>query len=287
MPSILIIGFHIYSTILETGLHVNHSIRYKEEADRSGTKCDPIRAENIENPQSSVPESSLSLLPQHGCNEEAQQRSENSNRTLLDGQSPHGPVSSPKEADQEALGSEEVKDKCDYDHLKPTPVDEDGNMTDQHEYAELEQPVTKRSKTPPKKPPRLSRSREHFYHTLESSDESGLLRSANTSHGGSQLSGMDDYAEANSLQPRVSVSKQLQLQEIFDDPRYAAVFVEQDQLGDVHMHHNEVSRSRSTPSLVAVGIIPFSPTDSGRRSLRAVHHKRLSVMSSHLVPNYC
>lgn len=262
---------------------MNHSIRYEEETDRPGTKF-PIRA-NTENPQSSVPWSSVSAQPQHGCSGETQQQSGNRNTTPLDGQSPHGHVPTPKEADQEALGSKKAKDKLDYDHLKPTTVDEDDNVMDQHEYAELEQPVTKRSKTPPKKPPRLSQSREHFYHTLENLDESGLLHSANTSRGGSQLSGMDDYAEANNLPPRVSISNQLQ--EIFDDPRYAAVFVEQDQLEDVHTHHTEVSRSRSTPSLVAVGIIPFSPTDTGRRSLRAVHHKRLSILSSHMVPNYC
>lgn len=267
----------IHSTVLESGLHTNHGMSYKEETDRSGTEF-PIRV-NIENSHSSVPGPSLSAPPQHVHNGEAQQQLENRNTTSLNGQSPE-PIQ--KETEQEDLGDEEARNKCDYDHLKPTAVDEDGSV---HEYAELEQPVMKKSKTPPKKPPRLSRSREHFYHTLENSDESGLLRSANTSHGGSLLSGIDDYAEANSLPPTESISNQLQ--EIFDDPRYAAVFVEQDQLEDSHMHKIEVSRSRSTPSLIAVDIIPFSLTDSGRRSLRAVQHKRLSILNSHLVPNHC
>ena len=268
-------------------MHGSNSVSYKEETDGSG------KFHVIVNVESNVPGPSeaASIMSQHGCNGESQQhyeqQLENRKSTYSDEQPlAHSPApQTEKENEHDSFRDGEARDKADYDHLQPSTAKDDGDIKDEHQYAELEEPIAKRSKTPPKKPPRLLQSREHLYHTLENSDESGLLRSADTSHGGSQLSGMNDYAEANILPTGAFISSQVQ--EIFDDPRYAAVFVNQDHLEHTHIHDKiEVSRSRSTPSLVAVDIIPFSPSDTGRRSLRVVRQKRPSILNSHFVPHH-
>jgi vacuolar-type H+-ATPase subunit F/Vma7 len=216
------------------------------------------------------------------CNGEIHKQSEKRKSRLSDELPP--PILAAKsatESEQESSGDyESIEKKCDYDHLKPV-VESDTDNTD-HQYAELESSV---KKIPPKKPPRLSHSREHYYHILESSDESGLFRSAGTSQAGSQMSGMNENVLASSVPgPTIAgLSVSNQLQELFDDPRYAVLFVNQDHLEHIHPDNSEVSRSRSTPSLIAVDVIPFSPTSPERRSLRAVHHNRLSILNSHLV----
>lgn len=187
----------------------------------------------------------------------------------------------------------EETDKCDYDHLHPVVVNNNdaADEEEEHQYAELEQSAVRSPTTnsPPKKPPR---SKEHFYHTLESSEESGLLHSASNSQAGSQTSGMNEYyeeevEETNVAPGSVQLRVSNRLQGIFDDPRYAMLFVDQDHLEHIHMpNKNEVSRSQSTPSLVAVDIIPFSPTSPERRSLRATQHKRFSVVNAQLVHHH-
>ena len=272
--------------MLESGLHSSNSVSYKEETDsRSRRVRSPHVRVSIEREQSDATDKRerATSLP-HICNGETQQQLEKRKSRLSDELPPPDLVAkSATESEHESSGDyESIEKKCDYDHLQPVvESDNDNALNEEHQYAELESSV---KKIPPKKPPRPAHSREHFYHTLESSDESGLLRSAGTSEAGSQLSGMNEYALASSVPgPMAGLSVSNQLQELFDDPRYAVLFVNQDHLEHIHFDKNEVSRSRSTPSLIAVDIIPFSPTTPKRRSLRAVHHKRLSILNSHLV----
>ena len=270
--------------MLESGLHDSNSVSYKEETDnRSRRIRSPHVRVSIEREQGDAIDKRerATSLP-HICNGETQQQLENRKSRLSDELPPPTlATKSATESEHESSGDyESVEKKCDYDHLKPV-VESDTDNTLDHQYAELESSA---KKIPPKKPPRPPHSREHFYHTLESSDESGLLRSAGTSQAGSQLSGMNENTLASSVPgPIAGMSISNQLQELFDDPRYAVLFVNQDHLGHIHLDSSEVSRSRSTPSLIAVDIIPFSPTSPERRSLRAVHHKRLSILNSHLV----
>ena len=269
--------------MLESGLQGSNSVSYKEETgNRSRRVRSPHVRVSIEREQGDASDrrERATSLP-YICNGETQQQLEKRKSRFSDELPPPTlPGKSTTESEHESSGDyESMEKKCDYDHLQPAvESDNDNTLNEEHQYAELESSV---KKIPPKKPPRFARSREHFYHTLESSDESGLLRSAGTSQAGSQLSGMNEYALASSIPGPLSVSNQLQ--EIFDDPRYAMLFVNQDHLEHIHLDNSEVSRSRSTPSLIAVDIIPFSPTSPERRSLRAVHHKRLSILNSHLV----
>lgn len=267
-PSIM---YNNNRAMLECGLHSNNSVGYKEETDRPNQLQVSVSIERAEgNP------SEQEAASGEDCNHEEDQQQLEKRKSRTSNELPP-PSLPPKPTEVKHEATDDPMDKHDYDHLEPADTEHDeGNDegNDENEYAELENPVTKTLDTPPKKPPRRSRSREHFYHTLESSDDSGLLRSANTSQGGSQLSGMNDYAEANG--PReVSISSQLQ--ELFDDPRYAMLFVDQEQ--QENTLKREVSRSRSTQSLVSIGIIPFSPTVPERRSLRAPHQMRLLAVN--------
>ena len=270
--------------MLESGLHSNNSVSYKDETDldnRSRRVRSPHVRVSIERESNASDKRQSAISLPLICNGETQQQLEKRKSRLSDELPPPSlPAKLATESEHELSGDyESIEKKYDYDHLHPVEENNNDNvLNEEHQYAELENSV---KKIPPKKPPRFSNSREHFYHTLESSDESGLLRSAGTSNGGSQLSGMNDHEYASSVPgPGMSINISNQLQELFDDPRYAVLFVNDDHLE--HIHKNEVSRSRSTPSLVAVDIIPFSPT-SERRSLRAVQHKRLSILNSHLV----
>ena len=270
--------------MLESGLHGSNSVSSKEETDnRSRRVRSPHVRVSIEREQVDATDKRerATSLP---CNGEIRQLEKRKSRLSDELPPPILVAKSATESEHESSGDyESIEKKCDYDHLQPAvESDHDNALNEEHQYAELESSV---KKVPPKKPPRPSHSREHYYHTLESSDESGLLRSAGTSQAGSQLSGMNEHALASSVPGPTTAGLSIsnQLQELFDDPRYAVLFVNQDHMEHIHLDKNEVSRSRSTPSLIAVDIIPFSPTSPERRSLRAVHHKRLSILNSHLV----
>ena len=162
-----------------------------------------------------------------------------------------------------------------YDHLEL--VDESKRSVElvQKDPSTSDVLMSAHSEIPPKKPPR-SRSRDHFYHTLESSDESGLLHSATTSQHSSRMSSRlshrEDEDEGDYLHPRPNRSSVLseQVKELFDDPRYAVLFVDERDnkgLGD----RRELCRS--TPSLVQIS----KPGVPERRSLRTPH-KRISIL---------
>ena len=263
--------------MLESGLHNNHSVSYKDETDRSGKFHVQV---NVENTQTNTSEHGINSS-QHSQGGEPQQMhaGKRKSRSIEDYPLPALP---PKPKVLEKSDTHKEDDKCDYDHLKP--VSEEDTTEDQNQYAELEEPIERSmSDPPPQRPPRHTGPHQHYYHTLEGSEESGILRSTTTSQGGSQQSGMNEYDTPGGIElpPGASISNQLK--ELFDDPRYAVLCLNQDHLEHVHVNKKtEVSRSRSTPSLVAVDIIPLSPSATERRSLRAVHHKRLSVLSSHL-----
>lgn len=120
-------------------------------------------------------------------------------------------------------------------------------------YEQMEDPDV-----PPPIPLR-SRSRDHFYHTLEcpengdsgvasvSSPQYSQQRSNNSSHSSSH-----DQAELEDGKPE-------QAQQLFDDPRYAALQVEGADLGE---------RWRSTPSLTSTQLLGGGRE---RRSLRLTH----------------
>ena len=278
--------------MLESGLRGNNSTGYIEETDhgRSRRSRSPHVRVSIERGESNTLDHNTreraTSLPYISNGEICQPVEKRRSRLSDDHELPH-PTSPAK---PELVGSEvepsgnyeSIEKKCDYDHLKPAVESDNNTLHEEHEYAELE---TSAKKIPPKKPPRLPHSREHFYHTLESSDESRLLRSAGTSEAGSQLSGMNEFGSSSVpeyLQAGHKVSLSNQLQQLFDDPRYAVLFVNQDHLEHLQVDKSDVARSRSTPSLIAVDIIPFSPSPE-RRSLRAVHHKRPSILNSHLI----
>ena len=103
--------------------------------------------------------------------------------------------------------------------------------------------------TPPKKPPR-SRSREHFYHSLECSSERG------------------NRSNSNSLNRRSITILASQIKDLFDDPNYAATTVQPPaQLGGRDL-------SRSTPSLVTAGVQLRPPYVWERASFRMVRNTR-------------
>ena len=278
--------------MLESGLHGNHlnSVSVKEETDRSGKFH--VRA-SVEIPQSIASELQHHAANSHQCDVAQRPKladSKRKSRASLELPAPPILPPKPRQFEQESSGNfytreeeEEEEEKGDYDHLHPVVVPDNNDIEEEHQYAELEESVARRSSSPPKKPPRSFESKEHYYHTLESSEESGVLRSTSNSQVGSQHSGMDEYYAEPYPGPATSVPASDRLEELFDDPRYAVLFVDQDHLEHIHTHKSEVSRSRSTPSLVAVDIIPFSPAAPERRSLRAIQHKRFSVVNAQLV----
>ena len=162
-----------------------------------------------------------------------------------------------------------------YDHL--VPIKTTDSYTDSSLSTELDGSlITTSLEVAPRKPPR-SRSGDHFYHTLErSNDDSGLLRSATASHTSSQANDLG-HANDDKMPSR--------LKELFDDPRYAMLIVDS-QEGDEQMQivsglTKRRDFSRSSPSIVTL-LQPARTIQLGvpeRRSLRLP--KWLSANKTH------
>ena len=160
-----------------------------------------------------------------------------------------------------------------YDHLDPIKT------ADSYVDSSLSTQLDPSLEVAPKKPPR-SRSGDHFYHTLErSNDDSGLLRSATASHTSSQANdlGRGDPDNVDTMSSR--------LKELFDDPRYAMLIVDSQEGGEQRQIVRGLTKrrdfSRSSPSIVTL-LQPSPEIQIGvpeRRSLRLP--KWLSANKTH------
>ncbi len=110
--------------------------------------------------------------------------------------------------------------------------------------------------------PRRSKSREHYYHTLEYTDnpDSGLALSSYS---------QSNNSSSSQDSPRNPEKEPHKIQQLFDDPRYVALKVE----GAKDLEDGDLSGRkeiwRSTPSLAATRVIGSGGRD--RRSLRLTH----------------